>query len=494
MPVECEHVRRRGLRARHASRPVPDLRRQRRGAPGAPVAARPDRDRRSVPEVRREPVRSIPTPVRRRAAATAGSNGKRSIEVEVPRGIDDGQRLRLAGRGPAAPRGGPAGDLYVGGARRAPPAISNAAATTSGTGCRSRSCRPRSARSSRSTTLDGPREVDVAVGHAARRAASGCAGSACRRCARRGAAISSSRSASTCRRTSRDEEAELLAQFAELRGEKVSSAHEGLLRAHPVRVPAVNARAGARAGRRRTQRRTCSSTRSTTGRDRRRRRPSSATGPAARAGRARDRGRRRRRVAPLRDRPAVATGRLALEARGDAADRARAAHRRRRSRSRSRRAALDDVVAAVHRARCRARRRRSAPRGRSCGGTSAAAAARGRPACAPSRARRRCRAAGRASRSSTTSPISQALVGPARTRRRRPRRGRGRRSCRPAGRPGHGWTVVVGPEGGLAPGELAALEPRRGFGLGSARARGPRRRRSRRSRCCVAEAARLGRE
>src|SRR5437879_1292483 len=31
----------------------------------------------------------------------------------VPAGIDDGQRLRLAGRGPAAPRGGEPGDLYV---------------------------------------------------------------------------------------------------------------------------------------------------------------------------------------------------------------------------------------------------------------------------------------------------------------------------------------------------------------------------------------------
>ena len=40
-------------------------------------------------------------------------NGHQSIEVDVPRGIDDGQRLRLSGRGPAGPRGGPAGDLYV---------------------------------------------------------------------------------------------------------------------------------------------------------------------------------------------------------------------------------------------------------------------------------------------------------------------------------------------------------------------------------------------
>jgi molecular chaperone DnaJ len=40
-------------------------------------------------------------------------NGQRAIDVDVPAGIDEGQRLRLAGRGPAAPRGGPAGDLYV---------------------------------------------------------------------------------------------------------------------------------------------------------------------------------------------------------------------------------------------------------------------------------------------------------------------------------------------------------------------------------------------
>lgn len=37
----------------------------------------------------------------------------RTIEVEVPAGVDDGQRLRLAGRGAAAPRGGHPGDLYV---------------------------------------------------------------------------------------------------------------------------------------------------------------------------------------------------------------------------------------------------------------------------------------------------------------------------------------------------------------------------------------------
>jgi molecular chaperone DnaJ len=40
--------------------------------------------------------------------------GSRSLDVEIPPGIDDGQRLRLSGRGPAAARGGAPGDLYVG--------------------------------------------------------------------------------------------------------------------------------------------------------------------------------------------------------------------------------------------------------------------------------------------------------------------------------------------------------------------------------------------
>ena len=38
---------------------------------------------------------------------------REEIEIEIPAGIDDGQRLRMPGRGPAAPRGGSAGDLYV---------------------------------------------------------------------------------------------------------------------------------------------------------------------------------------------------------------------------------------------------------------------------------------------------------------------------------------------------------------------------------------------
>jgi molecular chaperone DnaJ len=37
----------------------------------------------------------------------------RSVNIDIPAGIADGQRIRLAGRGHAGERGGPAGDLYV---------------------------------------------------------------------------------------------------------------------------------------------------------------------------------------------------------------------------------------------------------------------------------------------------------------------------------------------------------------------------------------------
>jgi molecular chaperone DnaJ len=54
----------------------------------------------------------IPTPCRD-CRGDGRVRASRSIDVEVPAGVDDGQRLRLSGRGPAAPRGGVPGDLYV---------------------------------------------------------------------------------------------------------------------------------------------------------------------------------------------------------------------------------------------------------------------------------------------------------------------------------------------------------------------------------------------
>jgi molecular chaperone DnaJ len=54
----------------------------------------------------------IPTPCKE-CRGDGRVRASRSIDVEVPAGVDDGQRLRLSGRGPAAPRGGAPGDLYV---------------------------------------------------------------------------------------------------------------------------------------------------------------------------------------------------------------------------------------------------------------------------------------------------------------------------------------------------------------------------------------------
>lgn len=39
--------------------------------------------------------------------------GSRTVDVDIPSGIDDGQRIRLAGHGHAGSPGAPAGDLYV---------------------------------------------------------------------------------------------------------------------------------------------------------------------------------------------------------------------------------------------------------------------------------------------------------------------------------------------------------------------------------------------
>jgi molecular chaperone DnaJ len=38
---------------------------------------------------------------------------RKSLDIEIPPGVDEGTRLRLVGKGEAGPRGAPAGDLYI---------------------------------------------------------------------------------------------------------------------------------------------------------------------------------------------------------------------------------------------------------------------------------------------------------------------------------------------------------------------------------------------
>lgn len=55
---------------------------------------------------------SVPSP-----CPDCGGDGRRTenrtLAVDVPAGVDNGATLRLTGQGPAGPRGGPPGDLYV---------------------------------------------------------------------------------------------------------------------------------------------------------------------------------------------------------------------------------------------------------------------------------------------------------------------------------------------------------------------------------------------
>jgi len=153
-------------------------------------------------------------------------DGDRTIDVDVPKGIDDGQRLRLAGRGPSAPRGGPPGDLYVSVRvkrhpdferrdndlwRRVPITIVQAALGTT----------------VELATLDGARSLEIPAGiqHGAQLRLRGL-GVPSLRSGRRGDLIAEVHVEVPTNLTA--DQAELLAQFAAARGEHVTPPHEGL--------------------------------------------------------------------------------------------------------------------------------------------------------------------------------------------------------------------------------------------------------------------------
>ena len=95
-------------RAGHADRDLPALQRHRTAARRVAHAVRPGRahDRRAT-SVSGDG-RSRASPCRSATAAGAGSSTSK-LSVDVPAGIAAGQRIRVAGRGHAGERGGPAG-------------------------------------------------------------------------------------------------------------------------------------------------------------------------------------------------------------------------------------------------------------------------------------------------------------------------------------------------------------------------------------------------
>ena len=87
---------------------LPDLRSGRQGA-GQPRAS----SRSSAPVRMPWPRRDHQRPLRQLHRLVAGSREERTLSVNIPAGIEDGTRIRLANEGEAGLRGGPPGDLYI---------------------------------------------------------------------------------------------------------------------------------------------------------------------------------------------------------------------------------------------------------------------------------------------------------------------------------------------------------------------------------------------
>ena len=423
----------------------------------------------------RAPVPDVPRRrPRRRARARSTSR--------CPPGIDDGQRLRLAGRGPAAPRGGTPGDLYVARARRAQPDVRAARrrplAPAAGV---DRAGRARRARcSSRRSTARARSRCS--------RARSPARGCACRglgvpslRTGRRGDLVRRGRRAK-CRPTSPPNRPSCSRSSRELRGEAGHAAARGAVLAHPVGLPDVTGPTCARPAAQDAAAHTFVDDARRHRRDHRRRRPPSATGAPARASAS---------TSPSAD-GAGAWRRYEIEAVAPGrapARRARRARRRAGARSRAsslavaltKGGALDTVVA-----RCTelgvarvvpVRTRRCVVRWDARAGRTGACSGCARPRARPRRSRA-ARGCPRSRRSATLADfasvpgaaIAASVASPT--------------AARPLPEPkvlrlgrtnfesDLEWIVVVGPEGGLDPAELAAHGTSAAFRSRAARSAG----------------------
>jgi molecular chaperone DnaJ len=111
MPVRCETCRGSGAEPGTQTVPCPDcqgageVRRVRQSLLGQVVTAVACGRCQGLGELTPNPCRACGGEGRRME--------QRNLMVEVPAGVEDGATLRLAGRGPAGPRGGPSGSLFV---------------------------------------------------------------------------------------------------------------------------------------------------------------------------------------------------------------------------------------------------------------------------------------------------------------------------------------------------------------------------------------------
>ena len=144
----------------------------------------------------------IPDAVPARARAAASRCAPREVKVRIPAGVDDGQRIRVKGRGARRAQRRSARRPLRGRARRAAPGLRPQRQATSRCRCRSRSPRPRSAPQVKVPTLDAPVTVKVPAGHAERQDACRCSGRGHRRARRAIPATCSSRSTSSSRASS----------------------------------------------------------------------------------------------------------------------------------------------------------------------------------------------------------------------------------------------------------------------------------------------------
>ena len=187
---------------------------------------------------------------------------ERTLSVNIPAGVEDGTRIRLAGEGEAGLRGGPPGDLYIFLSVKPHPFFQRDGADLY---CRVPISMVRAALGGEIEvpTLDGG-EAQGAKCPKARRPASssGCAARACRCCARRDTATCTSRSSVETPQNLTRRQRELLAEFdagivaQDASGEqRLLRQDEGILRGPELTSSAAEAKQARRGGSRGRSRR-----------------------------------------------------------------------------------------------------------------------------------------------------------------------------------------------------------------------------------------------